>query len=220
MIRDGIFYGLGFVAGAIVVGTVFSWPWSLPLFAFAAFLMYFFRDPERTVPEDGALVVSPADGKVTTVEAMPEGSEFSSRISIFLSIFDVHVNRSPIAGRISQVQYRRGSFVNAMKTASSAANEQNIVRVEGDSGPIVFSQIAGVLARRIVFWPSTGDWVERGQRIGLIKFGSRVDVFLKEGAEVLVRRGQHVRGGSSALARIPISAHTNIPQREANVRSV
>jgi len=145
-------------------------------------------------------VVSPGDGKVTNVSFVTAGGEKYARLSIFLSVFDVHVNRSPIAGVVRDVRYQRGKFLNAMNQASAELNEQNVVSVEGDGQVVVFKQIAGLLARRIVFHPKVGDRLERGQRVGLIKFGSRVDVLLDSAAVVQVKVGDRVRGGASILA--------------------
>jgi phosphatidylserine decarboxylase len=145
-------------------------------------------------------VVSPGDGKVTDVVV---GNDKRLRISIFLNVFNVHVNRSPISGVLREVKYVRGKFVNAMSDLSADQNEQNIATVEGDDGQrVMFKQIAGLLARRIVFYPKTGDRLERGQRVGLIKFGSRVDVVLEASARANVRPGDYVKGGSSILAYI------------------
>jgi phosphatidylserine decarboxylase len=164
------------------------------------FFLWFFRDPERAIPDAAGAVVSPGDGKVTDVSMVTVGREEQARISIFLSVFDVHVNRSPIPGVVSEVRYQRGKFLNAMNQASAEQNEQNIVRVEGDGQVVVFKQIAGLLARRIVFHPKVGDRLERGQRVGLIKFGSRVDVLVESTAVLQVKVGDRVRGGASVLA--------------------
>jgi phosphatidylserine decarboxylase len=204
VVRDGIYYGIGFALGAVVVALALGWPWALPLCVLGGFIIFFFRDPERTVPADPALVVSPADGRVTAIETLAPGAEFGKRISIFLSIFDVHVNRAPVSGTVREIDYRRGRFTNALRANSAVNNEQNVVRIEGEQPPVTFAQIAGAIARRIVFHPKVGDHVERGQRVGLIKFGSRVDVLLSGDSEVLVARGQHVSGGCSALARVPV----------------
>jgi phosphatidylserine decarboxylase len=166
----------------------------------AVFFLWFFRDPERAIPDAAGAVVSPGDGKVTDVSMVTVGGEEQARISIFLSVFDVHVNRSPIAGVVREVRYQRGKFLNAMNQASAEQNEQNIVRVEGDGQVVVFKQIAGLLARRIVFHPKVGDRLERGQRVGLIKFGSRVDVLVESTAVLQVKVGDRVRGGASVLA--------------------
>lgn len=169
----------------------------------AAFFLWFFRDPERSIPSDPGAVVSPGDGKVTDVAPVSVGDRKQLRISIFLSVFNVHVNRSPIAGVVSDVRYQRGKFLDARSPNCAELNEQNAVTVEGDGRCVVFKQIAGLLARRIVFNPKVGDRLERGQRVGLIKFGSRVDVLLDATARVSVKVGDHVQGGASVLAYLP-----------------
>ncbi|MFZ0310988.1 MAG: phosphatidylserine decarboxylase [Candidatus Sulfotelmatobacter sp.] len=200
MVRDGYYYALGLIVAAILVGWLARPAWSLIPLLLAVFFLWFFRDPERAIPDAAGAVVSPGDGKVTDVSMVTVGSEEQARISIFLSVFDVHVNRSPIAGVVSEVRYQRGKFLNAMNQASAEQNEQNIVRVEGDGQVVVFKQIAGLLARRIVFHPKVGDRLERGQRVGLIKFGSRVDVLVESTAVLQVKVGDRVRGGASVLA--------------------
>ncbi|MGB8919842.1 MAG: phosphatidylserine decarboxylase [Candidatus Sulfotelmatobacter sp.] len=200
MVRDGYYYALGLIVAAILVGWFARPAWSLVPLLLAVFFLWFFRDPERAIPDATGAVVSPGDGKVTDVSMVTVGSEEQARISIFLSVFDVHVNRSPIAGVVSEVRYQRGKFLNAMNQASAEQNEQNIVRVEGDGQVVVFKQIAGLLARRIVFHPKVGDRLERGQRVGLIKFGSRVDVLVESTAVLQVKVGDRVRGGASVLA--------------------
>jgi phosphatidylserine decarboxylase len=169
----------------------------------AAFFLWFFRDPRRTVPSGAGLIVSPGDGLVTeTVTiATPEGPR--QRISIFLSVFDVHVNRSPIGGMVRFVRYRKGEYLNAMNPASADRNEQNEVTVRGEGIEVTFKQIAGLLARRIVFNLREGDRVERGQRVGLIKFGSRVDTVVPAEAALRVKVGERVKGGWSVLAEMP-----------------
>jgi phosphatidylserine decarboxylase len=162
--------------------------------------LWFFRDPERSIPTDAGAVVSPGDGKVTDVSTLADGDRKQLRVSIFLSVFDVHVNRCPIAGIVREVRYQRGKFLNAMSAICADQNEQNIVTVEGDGQKVVFKQIAGLLARRIVFYPKIGDRLERGQRVGLIKFGSRVDVLLDASARMNVKVGDRVKGGASVLA--------------------
>lgn len=198
MVRDGYYYALALIAAAVLVGWFASPAWGVIPLLPAAFFLWFFRDPERVIPDAAGAVVSPADGKVTAVSAGSEDKQV--RISIFLNVFDVHVNRSPIAGVVRDVRYQRGRFLNAMNELSAEQNEQNVVRVEGDGQVVVFKQIAGLLARRIVFNPRVGDPVERGQRIGMMKFGSRMDVLLDETARVQVRVGDRVRGGESILA--------------------
>jgi phosphatidylserine decarboxylase len=202
MVRDGYYYGLGLVAAAFAVGWFTRPAWGVFPVLLALFFLWFFRDPERVIPGEAGMVVSPADGKVTDVSLVTEDGERRTRISIFLSVFDVHVNRSPITGIVREVRYRRGKFLNAMNEASAVQNEQNIVRVEGDGQSVVFKQIAGLLARRIVFNQKIGDHIERGQRVGLIKFGSRVDVLFDETAAVQVKVGDRVRGGASVLAQL------------------
>jgi phosphatidylserine decarboxylase len=204
MVRDGYIYGLSLLAVAMLLAwATGSWPWSIAPVLLAAFFLWFFRDPQRTVPDGEGLIVSPGDGLVTETAAIstPEGPR--QRISIFLSVFDVHVNRSPIAGVLTQVRYRKGEYLNAMNPSSADRNEQNAVTVRGSGFEVTFKQIAGLLARRIVFNFSEGDAVERGQRVGLIKFGSRVDVLLPAEAALRVKVGQRVKGGSSVLAVMP-----------------
>jgi phosphatidylserine decarboxylase len=213
MVRDGYIYGLSLLAVAFVLAwATGNWAWSIAPVLLAVFFLWFFRDPERTIPTGPGLIVSPGDGVVTetVVIKTPEGAR--QRISIFLSVFDVHVNRSPIAGVLTSVRYQKGQYLNAMNPASADQNEQNIVTVRdergrsggaGESFEITFKQIAGLLARRIVFNLKEGDRVARGQRVGLIKFGSRVNVLLPAEAEVRVKVGQRVKGGSSVLAAMP-----------------
>ena len=197
MVRDGIYYALAFTAGGALV-LYFTSPWyGLPLFVLAAFCLYFFRDPERDIP-NGPVVVSPADGKVVAIRTDPPDT---TRISIFLNIFDVHVNRSPIGGKISQVRYQRGKFLPANMARASSQNEQNMVTVDAGDSIVTFAQIAGLIARRIVFSKRAGDNVNKGERIGLIKFGSRVDVFLGPEWELAVEEGSRVAAGSSVLAK-------------------
>jgi len=200
MVRDGYLYALAFVAAAVLVGWLAQPAWAVLPLLLALFFLWFFRDPERTIPDATGALVSPGDGRVTDVSFVSVGGEKRARISIFLSVFNVHVNRSPIAGIVREVRYQRGKFLNAMNRASAEQNEQNIVRMEGDGQVVVFKQIAGLLARRIVFHPKVGDRLERGQRVGLIKFGSRVDVLFDAAADLQVKVGDRVRGGASVLA--------------------
>jgi len=197
IVIDGIYYAAGLcAAGGVVAWLAGGW-FSAPLWILAAFCLYFFRDPERVIPQ-GAVAVSPADGKVIAVKAE---SATLTRLTIFLNIFDVHVNRAPIAGRITDVQYRKGSFLVASREECSEQNEQNVVTVEGEDTSVVFKQIAGLIARRIVFSRKKGDRVAAGERVGLIKFGSRTDVLLGPEWEIVVRPGMRVAGGSSVIAR-------------------
>jgi phosphatidylserine decarboxylase len=202
MVRDGYFYGLGFLAAAIVVGLITgNWIWAVLPVLLAWFFLWFFRDPQRTVPSEPGLVVSPADGKITEVARIQTPSGERIRLSIFLSVFDVHVNRAPITGTVREVRYQKGGHLNALDP-KSAENEQNVVTVHGDEFDVTFSQVAGILARRIIFRHKVGDFVERGQRVGLIKFGSRVNVILPGHAQLRVAKGSRVKGGASVLADI------------------
>lgn len=200
MVRDGYFYGAALFLAAILVGWFAHPAWAIIPALLALFFLWFFRDPERAIPNTPGVIVSPADGKVTDVSSTDENGGELRRISIFLSVFDVHVNRSPISGMVSEVRYQRGKFLNAMNPASADQNEQNVVHVSGEGQTVVFKQIAGLLARRIVFNHKVGDQMRRGQRVGLIKFGSRVDVLIDAAASVEVKVGDRVRGGASVLA--------------------
>src|SRR5580692_1670346 len=200
MVRDGYLYAAPLLAAALLLGWLTNPAWAVIPCLLAFFFLWFFRDPEREIPQDAFAVVSPGDGKVTDVSTVTAGNEKQTRLSIFLSVFDVHVNRSPIAGVIRDIRYQRGQYLNAMNQASAELNEQNIVTVENDGQTVVFKQIAGLLARRIVFYPKIGDRLERGQRVGLIKFGSRVDVLCDAAAALQVKIGDRVRGGASVLA--------------------
>ena len=204
MVRDGYIYGLSLLTIARTLAwATGSWLWSLIPILLAAFFLWFFRDPQRAIPTGEGLVVSPADGLVTETVSIdtPEGPR--QRISIFLNVFDVHVNRTPISGVITGVRYQKGLYLNAMNPTCAERNEQNIVTVRGEGIEIVFKQIAGLIARRIVFNYREGDRVERGQRVGLIKFGSRTDIVLPVDAVIRVKTGQRVKGGSSVLAAMP-----------------
>jgi phosphatidylserine decarboxylase len=198
IVATGIYYALGLIAGGIVIGWL-AGPWfGLPLYLGAAFCLWFFRDPERRIPA-GPVAVSPADGRVVMVKR--EGVE-STRISIFLNVFDVHVNRTPVGGVIRKVQYQKGLFLAANRERCSAENEQNVVTVETDDGArVTFKQIAGLIARRIVFTKQPGDVVQTGERIGLMKFGSRMDVIFGPEWEVVVRAGMRVVAGATVIAR-------------------
>ena len=217
MVRDGIYYALGMLVVAALIGwlTHSAVLVALPVLL-AAFFLWFFRDPEREIPQGHGLVVSPADGKVTDVSATQLDGVACTRISIFLNVFDVHVNRSPISGVIRSAVYKKGQFANAMSEASAGDNEQNIVTVEGEGMTVVFKQIAGLLARRIVFDRKPGETVARGQRVGLIKFGSRTDVIFPRTAEVKVKLGDRVAGGSTILAQVTVPPRSPAsPARES-----
>jgi phosphatidylserine decarboxylase len=203
MVRDGYFYGFGFIAAAVLIFVVTgNWAWAVVPVLLACFFFWFFRDPKRPVPVEAGLVVSPADGKITEVARIQTPAGERIRLSIFLSVFDVHVNRSPIGGIVREIRYQKGQYLNALNPGSAEKNEQNIVTVQGEEFDVSFKQIAGLLARRIVFRFRVGDFVERGERVGLIKFGSRVDVVLPGHAHIRVVLGQRVKGGASVLADI------------------
>jgi len=201
MVKDGY----KFAAPPLVVGFVavlLHWNWIGGVLIFLGlFVMFSFRDPERTPPPDPDTIVSPADGRVMEIVDELDHGVSGRRVSIFLSIFDVHVNRAPAAGRIASLDYRHGRFYAAMRGRASAENEQNVIRMTTEHGDVVFKQIAGWVARRIIFWKAVGDVVARGERVGMIRFGSRVDVWLPDRVEFEVKPGQHVAGGSSVLAR-------------------
>ena len=209
MVKDGYFYGLGLFAVAVAIWLLTHvWFLVIPPVLLALFFLWFFRDPTRTIPTGEGVIVSPADGVVTEAEWVetPTGSRL--RISIFLNVFNVHVNRSPIAGTVELVEYREGGFMNAMKPESGLTNEQTLIRVNGGGYEVAFKQIAGLLARRIVCNLKAGDTVARGQRIGLIKFGSRCDVMMPAEAMLKVKTGTIVKGGSSILAVLPAAGTT------------
>jgi len=205
MVRDGYFYGLALIAVAVLLHLITGgWIWAVLPLLLAAFFLWFFRDPRRNIPHGAGLVVSPADGKVTEVAQISTPDGEAVRISIFLSVFDVHVNRSPVAGTLREVRYQKGEFLNAMNPASAERNEQNTAVIDADDGyQIAFKQIAGLLARRIVFTKREGQRVGRGERVGLIKFGSRTDILLPVFADVQVKVGDRVKGGATILARVP-----------------
>ncbi len=199
MVKDGIYYGIALSAAGALLWYLLNPAFAAPLFLLALFCLYFFRDPDRSIP-DGPVAVSPADGKVVGIIGDGAGAE-CTRISIFLNIFDVHVNRAPIAGKITNVEYTKGQFLVASREIASSQNERNTVTIAGDSTSVRFAQIAGLIARRIVFYKKPGDAVAKGERVGLIKFGSRVDIFLGPEWEIKVQPGERVSGGSSVLAQ-------------------
>jgi phosphatidylserine decarboxylase len=212
MVKDGIWYGLGLVAVAALVYFFTMDPiLSVPPLLLAAFFLWFFRDPTRRITTEPGAIVSPADGVVTEAEWVETTQGSKLRISIFLNVFDVHVNRSPIQGTVKLVEYREGGFMNAMTPESSLNNEQTLIQIDGDGCEVSLKQIAGLLARRIVCNVKAGDRVERGQRIGMIKFGSRCDVLMPAEAMLKVRTGARVKGGSSVLAVLPVAGDEGVP---------
>jgi phosphatidylserine decarboxylase len=215
MVSDGYYYALACLLAALVLGWLTGPALAVVPLLLGIFFLWFFRDPERAIPADPGAIVSPADGKITEVAPTQVNGEPCTRISIFLNVFNVHVNRSPVSGVISDLRYRRGKFGNAMGAVSSNQNEQNIVTVKSEVGTVVFKQIAGLLARRIVFTKKLGDNVARGERVGLIKFGSRVDVILPTAASIVVKVGDHVSGGSCTLATVPVPVAPKLNTVEA-----
>lgn len=203
MVRDGYFYGGGLLLVAFLLWRVTGSHLlaAIPVIL-ALFFMWFFRDPNRAIPSAPGLIVSPADGKVTGADWIetPHGSRL--KLSIFLNVFDVHVNRAPEKGVVSQVIYRRGLFLNAMRDDSAMLNEQNMIIFDCGRYEVAIKQIAGLLARRIICNVKEGDSLERGQRVGLIKFGSRVDVLMPADVKLLVKKGDRVKGGSTVLAQL------------------
>ena len=204
MVRDGYLYGLGFFLVAVIAWYVshLALLVALPI-VLAIFFLWFFRDPSRTVPTDPGLIVSPGDGKVEELEwiEFPDGGRL--RVTIFLNVFDVHVNRVPVGGIVTLSEHNEGQFMNAMKPESAIHNEQTLITIDAGEYTVSFKQIAGLLARRIVNNLKVGDRVERGQRMGLIKFGSRVDVLMPAETTPQVKVGDRVKGGSSILGRLP-----------------
>jgi len=192
----------------LLLGIVLSWifPWAvLPVLLLVVFSLWFFRDPERTIPDDPDAIVSPADGVVTDVEEvgeLPQGGK-GWRISIFLSVFSVHVNRAPVAGRIESSDYKPGKFLDARHRDSATKNESQtwFFGVEDRAGRVVVRQITGAIARRIVPWSAVGDVVPKGFRFGMIRFGSRTDLFLPASATPVIKVGQSVEGGADVVAR-------------------
>jgi phosphatidylserine decarboxylase len=203
MARDGYPYIIIPGLLAIILFAFGYWPVALPFLVLAAFMAYFFRDPQRSAPGDANVIVSPADGRVTRVRLLaPEGADSPTVVSIFLSPLDVHINRAPIAGTITDVTYQHGKFLMATHEDSSLVNEQNALTIRGANVTVVCKQIAGILARRIVCWKRAGDEVAIGERFGLIKFSSRTDLIIPKGVEIIVREGMRVRGGATIIGRI------------------
>lgn len=203
MVKEGYYFG---VPPLVLGGVCFYLQWNVVggvLVFLALFVFSFFRNPERAIPPEPGAVVSPGDGRVVVVTDEELEGRPGKRVSIFLAVWNVHVNRSPAAGTIKKLEYRPGKFLAAMRERASLENEQNVFTLSTDAGEIVFKQIAGWIARRVVSWKKTGDRVARGERIGLVRFGSRVDLWVPSEAEILVKPGQNVKGGSSVLAQWP-----------------
>ncbi|HXM16459.1 MAG TPA: phosphatidylserine decarboxylase family protein [Candidatus Eremiobacteraceae bacterium] len=216
MVKEGYYFGLpplvlgvaAFLAHWVVVGII--------LVALALFVFYFFRDPERVISSEPGALVSPADGRIVVVTDEPNKGIPGKRVSIFLAIWNVHVNRSPEAGTITGMEYRPGKFLAAMVARASTENEQNVISLSTATGEMMFKQIAGLIARRVVCWKKSGDVVARGERIGLVRFGSRVDLWVPRDAEILVKLGDNVKGGSSVLARWPANPGLNASKQQTS----
>ncbi len=199
MVKEGYYFGLPLL---LLAGAAYLVQWTIAavvLVCLALFVFSFFRDPERVIPSEPGAIVSPGDGRVVVVTDEEDSGRPGKRISIFLAVWNVHVNRAPAAGVITKMEYRPGKFLAAMRERASRENEQNVFTLSTDAGEIVFKQIAG-------FWKQEGQRVARGERIGLVRFGSRVDVWLPKDAGILVKLGDNVKGGSSVLARWPVIA--------------
>jgi phosphatidylserine decarboxylase len=205
MVREGYWFGLPpLLIGLLLLAFGRSWAFAcgVLLVLFGLFVFSFFRDPNRNIPAAPGLIVAPADGRVVVVKDETDKGRPGKRISIFLAIWNVHVNRAPAAGKITALEYKPGKFLAAWQENASLQNEQNVFTQQTEHGEIVYKQIAGWIARRVVSWKKSGDAVARGERIGLVRFGSRVDLWLPAHAEVIVKVGENVKAGSSVLARI------------------
>jgi phosphatidylserine decarboxylase len=209
MVKEGYWFGLPLlVIGGVSLsfGSALGITIGAMLVFLALFVFYFFRNPDRKIPMEPGVVVSPADGRVVVVKDEANAGRPGKRISIFLAVWNVHVNRSPAAGTITRLEYKPGKFLAAWAEKASLENEQNVFTLSSEYGEIVFKQIAGWVARRVVSWKKAGDTVGRGELVGLVRFGSRVDLWLPEGAEIAVKLGDNVKGGSSVIARMPARA--------------
>src|SRR5271155_123508 len=201
MVKEAYKFGLPPIfAGLLCLIPGWKWPAGVLVFL-GLFVFYFFRDPERQIPAEQGAVVSPADGRVVEIVDEPLDGNPGKRVSIFLSIWDVHIQRAPVAGRIASVVYRPGRFYAAFRKSASTENEMNVIYMKAPGGTLVFKQIAGAIARRVLCWKREGEVVTLGERVGMIRFGSRVDIWLQPEVEVVVRRGQQVKGGESILAK-------------------
>jgi phosphatidylserine decarboxylase len=196
MVREGIPFVLLPVAIAAAFGFFGWWPVAVLFAAIALFMLYFFRDPARVIPANERIIVSAADGRVTRVEDRDDGKF----VSVFLSPLDVHINRSPIAGKVTEINYMKGKKVPATSDQASLINERNSLTIAGDGITVTCTQIAGILARRIVCWSKAGDNLERGQKFGLIKFSSRTDLLMPERVQLKVKVGDRVKGGETVIA--------------------
>jgi phosphatidylserine decarboxylase len=183
-----------------IVALAFRWYGvGIAILGLSAFVTFFFRDPDRIFAGTANQIASPADGKIVSIRKVDD----SEAISIFLSVFDVHINRAPTSGKITEIEYRKGKFLAAFGEKASVENEQNVITMNHEGQAVMFSQIAGVVARRIVCWRKPGEELKVGDRIGLIKFGSRVDIFLPAGSKILIKKGQKVKGGETVIGELP-----------------
>lgn len=219
MVKEGYLFGLPLL-GLAALAYLFQWlVAAIMLVCLGLFVFSFFRDPERSIPSEPGAIVSPADGRVVVVTDEEFDGRPGKRLSIFLAIWNVHVNRSPAAGFIRNLEYKPGKFLAAMREQASLQNEQNVFSLSTDAGEMVFKQIAGLIARRVVSWKKAGERVARGERIGLVRFGSRADVWLPKEAEIVAKVGDHVKGGSSVLAKwLPKITEANV-QRAAETET-
>ena len=206
MVKEGYYFGIPPLVLGVVLYFLHFTALAVLLVLFGLFCFSFFRNPDRAIPTDPGAIVSPADGRVVVVTDEPYGGVPGKRISIFLAVWNVHVNRTPAAGKITNLEYKPGKFLAAMRAEASAQNEQNIFTLATEHGEIVVKQIAGLIARRVVSWKKIGDTLARGERIGLVRFGSRADVWLPAPARLNVKVGDHVAGGSSILAFLPVQS--------------
>jgi phosphatidylserine decarboxylase len=209
MVREGYWFGLPpLIIGLILVALGHNWLLAVGIVfvCLGLFVFSFFRNPDRKVPSEPGVIVAPADGRVVVVKDEAHEGRSGKRVSIFLAIWNVHVNRAPAAGTITRLEYKPGRFLAAWDANASLQNEQNIFTQTTEHGEILYKQIAGWVARRVVSWKKTGDTVARGERIGLVRFGSRVDIWLPAPTEIAVKVGDNVKGGSSVLARMPVEA--------------
>jgi phosphatidylserine decarboxylase len=215
MVKEGYYFGLPLL---VLGGAAYLAQWTIVavvLVCLALFVFSFFRDPDRVIPAEPGAIVSPGDGRVVVVTDEEDAGRPGKRISIFLAVWNVHVNRAPAAGVITRMEYRPGKFLAAMRERASMENEQNVFTLSTDAGEMVFKQIAGLIARRVVSWKQEGERVARGERIGLVRFGSRVDVWVPKDAEILVRVGENVKGGSSVLASwLPKAASPQLNEQQ------
>jgi phosphatidylserine decarboxylase len=203
MVKEGYYFGLPPLVAGGAAFLLHGYLSAAVLVLLALFVFSFFRDPHRVIPAEPGAIVSPADGRVVVVTEEENAGRPGQRLSVFLAIWNVHVNRAPASGTITNLDYRPGKFLAAMRERASFENEQNVFTLSTEAGEMVFKQIAGLIARRVVSWKRPGELVSRGERIGLVRFGSRVDVWLPQGAEILVKTGENVKGGSSLIARWP-----------------